>query len=42
MNDSVLAISFGRYLNLNDDELVTLGLCGLLHDIGNLRIPKKN
>lgn len=41
MNDSVLAISFGRYLNLNDDELVTLGLCGLLHDIGNLRISKE-
>lgn len=41
MNDSVLAISFGRYLNLSDDELVTLGLCGLLHDIGNLRISKQ-
>jgi putative nucleotidyltransferase with HDIG domain len=41
MNDSVLAISFGRYLNLNDEELVTLGLCGLLHDIGNLRISKE-
>jgi HD-GYP domain-containing protein (c-di-GMP phosphodiesterase class II) len=41
MNDSVLAISFGRYLNLNDNELVTLGLCGLLHDIGNLRISKE-
>jgi HD-GYP domain-containing protein (c-di-GMP phosphodiesterase class II) len=41
MNDSILAISFGRYLNLNDDELVTLGLCGLLHDIGNLRISKE-
>jgi HD-GYP domain-containing protein (c-di-GMP phosphodiesterase class II) len=41
MNDSLLAISFGRYLNLNDEELVTLGLCGLLHDIGNLRISKE-
>jgi HD-GYP domain-containing protein (c-di-GMP phosphodiesterase class II) len=41
MNDSVLAISFGRYLNLNNDELVTLGLSGLLHDIGNLRISKQ-
>lgn len=41
MNDSVLAISFGRYLNLDNDELVTLGLCGLLHDIGNLRISKQ-
>jgi HD-GYP domain-containing protein (c-di-GMP phosphodiesterase class II) len=41
MNDSVLAISFGRYLNLENDELITLGLCGLLHDIGNVRISKQ-
>jgi HD-GYP domain-containing protein (c-di-GMP phosphodiesterase class II) len=41
MNDAVLAISFGRYLNLSDDELITLGLCGLLHDIGFLRISKQ-
>ena len=38
MNVSVLAISLGRYLNLNDDELVQLGLCGLFHDIGKLRL----
>lgn len=41
MNDAVLAISFGRYLNLQSSELITLGLCGLLHDIGNLRISKQ-
>lgn len=41
MNDAVLALSFGRYLNLHNDELITLGLCGLLHDIGNLRISKQ-
>jgi HD-GYP domain-containing protein (c-di-GMP phosphodiesterase class II) len=41
MNDSLLAITFGRYLNLHDDELVTLGLCGLLHDIGNLQLSKE-
>jgi putative nucleotidyltransferase with HDIG domain len=40
MNVSVLAISLGRYLNLHDDELVLLGLCGMFHDIGKLRIPK--
>jgi HD-GYP domain-containing protein (c-di-GMP phosphodiesterase class II) len=41
MNVSVLAISLGRYLNLHDDELVLLGLCGLFHDIGKLRISKQ-
>lgn len=38
MNVSVIAISLGRYLNLHDDELVLLGLCGMFHDIGKLRI----
>lgn len=38
MNVSVLAISLGRYLNLHDDELVLLGLSGMFHDIGKLRI----
>lgn len=41
MNVSVLAISLGRYLNLADAELVTLGLCGMFHDIGNLLISKE-
>ncbi len=41
MNDAVLAICFGRYLNLQDNDLVTLGLCGLLHDIGNIKISKQ-
>ena len=39
MNTCVLAISLGRYLNLKDEELVTLGLCAVLHDIGKLLIP---
>jgi putative nucleotidyltransferase with HDIG domain len=42
MNVSVLAINLGRHLNLADDELVTLGLCGMFHDIGNLLISKKD
>ncbi len=40
MNVSVLAINLGRYLNLHDDELVLLGLCGMFHDIGKLRLSK--
>ena len=39
MNVCVMAVSLGRYLNLHDDELVLLGLCGMFHDIGKLRIP---
>lgn len=39
MNVCVLAISFGRHLNLRYEELITLGLCGMLHDIGKMRIP---
>ena len=41
MNVSVLAINLGRYLNLDEDELMTLGLCGMLHDIGKLLISKE-
>lgn len=39
MNVCVLAIALGRHLNLRYDELITLGLCGMLHDIGKMRIP---
>lgn len=42
MNVSVLAINLGRYLNLHDDELVLLGLCGMFHDIGKLRLSKSD
>ncbi len=42
MNVSVLAISLGRYLNLNNDDLMMLGLCGMFHDIGKLHISKKD
>ncbi len=39
MNVCVLAIALGRHLNLRYDELITLGLCGMLHDIGKMRLP---
>lgn len=41
MNDCVLALSLGRYLNLHEDDLMTLGLAALLHDIGNLKISRQ-
>lgn len=39
LNVSVLSVSFGRFLNLPDDALRCLGLGGLFHDVGKLRVP---
>ncbi len=39
LNVCILAIVFGRYLNVSKENLVNLGLCGMLHDIGKMRIP---
>ncbi len=39
MNVCMLAIIFGRKLGLRKQQLVNLGLCGLLHDAGKARIP---
>ena len=39
LNVCVLAIAFGRYLRMTEEELHLLGLCGLLHDVGKMRIP---
>lgn len=36
---SILAMVFGRNLNFTESELDVLGLCGLLHDIGKVKIP---
>ncbi|MBV36444.1 MAG: metal-dependent phosphohydrolase [Rickettsiales bacterium] len=36
---SVLAIAFGKYLGMSKAELELLGLCGLLHDLGQTQIP---
>jgi len=41
LNVCILAIAFGRHLDKNEDELEALGLCGLLHDVGKMRVPKK-
>jgi putative nucleotidyltransferase with HDIG domain len=35
----VLALAFGRYLGLKHSELEVLGLGGLLHDVGKMRVP---
>ncbi len=39
LNVCVLAIAFGRHLRMTEEELHLLGLCGLLHDVGKMRIP---
>jgi acyl-CoA reductase-like NAD-dependent aldehyde dehydrogenase len=39
LNVCILAIAFGRHLGKNETELENLGLCGLLHDVGKMRIP---
>ncbi len=39
LNVCVLAVAFGRDLGFNKEELELLGLCGLLHDIGKMRVP---
>ncbi len=35
----ILAIAFGRFVGLKEHELETIGLCGMLHDIGKTKIP---
>jgi putative nucleotidyltransferase with HDIG domain len=39
LNVCILAIVLGRHLNLPENHLHNLGLCGLLHDIGKMLIP---
>jgi HD-GYP domain-containing protein (c-di-GMP phosphodiesterase class II) len=39
MNVCILSISLGRQLNLPVEELNHIGLCGMMHDMGKMRIP---
>jgi putative nucleotidyltransferase with HDIG domain len=39
LNVCINAIAFGRNLGMVEEELQELGLCGLLHDIGKMKIP---
>lgn len=40
LNVCIYAISFGRHLGMEEEALHNLGLCGLLHDVGKMRVPK--
>jgi putative nucleotidyltransferase with HDIG domain len=35
----ILAIAFGRFLGMSEPDLELLGLCGMLHDVGKLKVP---
>ena len=39
MNVCIFSLALGRQLNLSRSELNNLGLCGLMHDMGKMRIP---
>lgn len=41
LNVCILAIALGRHLGIEELELKHLGLCGLLHDVGKMRINQK-
>ena len=41
LNVGILAIAFGRHLGMGLDELETLGMCGMLHDVGKLKVDQK-
>jgi HD-GYP domain-containing protein (c-di-GMP phosphodiesterase class II) len=38
LNVCILAIAFGRQLGLVEEDLQNLGMCGLLHDVGKMKI----
>ena len=41
MRVCILALSFGRHLGLDQDELNLLGIGALLHDIGKMKVPNE-
>ncbi|WP_075186783.1 HD-GYP domain-containing protein [Teredinibacter haidensis] len=41
LNVCILAIAFGRQLSLDESGLHDLGMCGLLHDVGKMRVPEE-
>jgi putative nucleotidyltransferase with HDIG domain len=36
---SILTIALGRHVGMERDELIELGMCGLLHDVGKIMTP---
>ena len=40
LNVCILSVAFGRHLGMDEPELQRLGLCGILHDVGKMKIPE--
>ncbi|MBL4820254.1 MAG: HD-GYP domain-containing protein [Gammaproteobacteria bacterium] len=40
LNVGILAIALGRHLGLDEDCLETVGLCGMLHDVGKMKLDQ--
>lgn len=41
INVAAIAVVFGEYLGLGHDELVRLGLAGMMHDLGKTAVPSR-
>lgn len=41
VNVALIAAMLGRWLKMNEDDVEVLILCGLMHDIGKLLVPKE-
>ena len=41
LNVALICNVFGSWIKMNDEDIETLTLCGLLHDIGKMMIPEK-
>lgn len=39
MNVCILSIALGRQIDLSEAELEDIGLCGMMHDMGKMKIP---
>lgn len=40
VNVSILSLLLGRHLNFNQEQLLILGFSALLHDVGEVKVPK--
>lgn len=38
---AVFTVAFARFLGMPDDDLEIAGMCGLLHDLGKLKVPSE-
>lgn len=38
---AIFAIAFGRFMGMSEEDLETVGLCGLLHDVGKMKIEPR-